>query len=124
MRALLLQHCAEVEDLYRVEIDAVVRGDASADGSAVAVAHAVREALINAAKHSGRLDIDLYADLAGSSLEIFVRDRGDGFDPDAVAGRGLAHSLTEPVARAGGSVEVASRPGEGTEVVIRMEGHG
>ena len=68
LRAALLAHSAEVEDLYRVEIDAVIRGDANTVGAFEAVAVAVREALINAAKHSGRLDIDLYADLSPTAL--------------------------------------------------------
>ncbi len=123
LRALLLQHCAEVEDLYRVEIDAVVRGDASAEDAAGVVAAASREALINAAKHSGRLAIDFYADLAGPQLEVFVRDRGSGFDRDAVAARGLTHSLVDPVEQAGGSVEITSESGRGTEVAIRMSSH-
>ena len=121
LRAQLLQNCAEVEDLYRVEIDAVVRGDGPADGAATAVVIAAREALINAAKHSGQLAIDLYAVLGESHIEVFVRDRGRGFDPASAAAGGIAHSLKGPVERVGGTVRLRSAPGKGTEVVIVME---
>jgi signal transduction histidine kinase len=122
LRAALLRHCGEIEDLYKVEVDAVIRGDAGADGRYEVVAGAAREALNNAAKHSGRIDIDLYADLSAASVEIFVRDRGSGFDPSLKPGRGLEHSMARPIEAAGGTVEVVSAPGSGTEVAIRMEG--
>lgn len=121
LRAALLAHSAEVEDLYRVEIDAVIRGDANTVGAFEAVAAAVREALINAAKHSGGLDIDLYADLSPDCAEVFVIDRGVGFAGSAeTLGRGVAHSLVERVERAGGSVKIVSSPSEGTRVDIKM----
>ena len=120
LRAALLHHCGEVEDMYKVEIDAVIRGDAEADGGFEVVVPAVREALNNAAKHSGRIDIDLYAELSGVQAEVYVRDRGIGFDPESATNRGLEHSLASPVERAGGTVEVTSSPGVGTEIVIKL----
>jgi signal transduction histidine kinase len=53
---------------------------------------------------------------------MFVRDRGVGFDPDVVAAdrRGLAESVHGRMARHGGTAEVRSSPGGGTEVVLRM----
>ena len=121
LRAALLAHCGEVEDLYRVEVDAVIRGDAGSDGGFAVVAPAAREALINAAKHSGRLDIDLYAELAPTCVEVFVRDRGVGFEmPAEPAGRGMENSIVRRVKDAGGSVLIESRPGDGTKVEIKM----
>lgn len=120
LRASLLHHCGEVEDLYKVEVDAVIRGDADAAGPFGVVAAAAREALINAAKHSGRIDIDLYADLTSGAVAVFVRDRGKGFDSEGELRRGLDHSLVDPVRAAGGSVDIQSSPKTGTEIVIRM----
>jgi signal transduction histidine kinase len=121
LRAALLAHCGEVEDLYRVEVDAVIRGDASSEGEFAAVAPAAREALINAAKHSGRIDIDLYAELSPDCVEVFVRDRGVGFSvPIERADGGLTNSLIRRIREAGGSAAIDSRPGEGTRVEIKM----
>jgi len=51
---------------------------------------------------------------------VFVRDRGKGFDPAAVPSdrRGLADSVTGRLARLGGTAEIRSAPGEGTEVEL------
>jgi signal transduction histidine kinase len=53
-------------------------------------------------------------------VQVFVRDRGVGFDPSAVPGdrRGLRDSLTGRLARLGGTAEIRSAPGEGTEVEL------
>ena len=43
---------------------------------------AAREAMVNAAKHSGADVVDVYAEVSEASVQVFVRDRGRGFDPD------------------------------------------
>ena len=47
-----------------------------------------------------------------------MRDRGSGFDPGAVAGdrHGLRDSIVARMERHGGTAEVRSAPGEGTEI--------
>jgi signal transduction histidine kinase len=53
---------------------------------------------------------------------VFVRDRGDGFDMDAIAPDrfGVRESILGRMRRHGGTAEVTSRPGWGTEVRLRM----
>ena len=120
LRAALLAVCGEIEDLYRVEVDAVIRGDADAGGPFEAAVAAAHEALVNAAKHSGQLTIDLYAELSGAAVEIYVRDTGVGFDMSLdPSGHGLKSSLLERVAAVGGTATVSSEAGEGTEVASR-----
>ena len=55
---------------------------------------------------------------------VFVRDRGVGFDPDAVPDdrHGLADSVRGRMTRHGGTVRLRSTPGEGTEVHLRDAG--
>jgi signal transduction histidine kinase len=55
-------------------------------------------------------------------VSLFVRDRGRGFDPDAVPEdrKGLAESIHGRMARRGGSASVRSTPGQGTEVSLTM----
>ena len=108
--------------MYKVEIDAVIRGDAGVDERYGLLVNAFREALINAAKHSGRLDVDVYAELSESRAEVFVRDRGAGFELEATTGRGMTHSMSQPVEAVGGVVEIKSAPNAGTEVMITMDG--
>jgi signal transduction histidine kinase len=51
-----------------------------------------------------------------------VRDRGAGFDPEAVAAdrRGVAESIRGRMERVGGTARIVSVPGEGTEVELEL----
>jgi signal transduction histidine kinase len=119
-RAELHLICAEIEDVHRIEVDAVIRGDAECDDRIRAILAAAGEALRNAAKHAGVDTVDLYADLKPDQIEVFVRDRGRGFDPAATAsGRGIDYSLLGPAEKVGAGVQVTTAPGAGTEVAIR-----
>lgn len=120
VRQALTHVAAETEDAFGIPVEVVVVGDAplTPGGSADAVVAAAREALTNAAKHSTADRVDLYAEVDDGSVEVFVRDRGIGFDPAAVAEdrRGVRGSIVERVERHGGTAAVTSAPGEGTEV--------
>jgi signal transduction histidine kinase len=113
---------AEVEDAYAMSIDVVVVGDAEVDERLVALIAATREALVNAAKHAGVTSASLYAEVEVEACSAFVKDRGVGFDPTAVAAdrHGLRDSIVRRIERHGGAVTVTSRPGEGTEIALRV----
>ena len=83
---------------------------------------AAREAITNAAKHSGASTVDVYAEATASGVEIFVRDRGTGFDPARVAEdrHGVRSSIIGRMQRHGGDASVRSTPGEGTEVRLSL----
>jgi signal transduction histidine kinase len=55
-------------------------------------------------------------------MAVFVTDQGKGFELAAIPSdrKGIAQSIRSRVVKAGGSVEVVSEPGEGTEVILRM----
>jgi signal transduction histidine kinase len=74
--------------------------------------------MVNAAKHSGVDRMQVYAEVEPDRLVVFVRDRGAGFDPAVVpADRfGLAQSVVGRMQRYGGTAEIRTVPGEGTEV--------
>jgi len=74
--------------------------------------------VLNAARHSGADRVDVYAEVQPGRLAVFVRDRGRGFDPDAVPAErmGLRGSVHDRMARHGGEATVRSAPGDGTEV--------
>ncbi len=109
----------ELELEHAVRIEVVTVGDV-AELESAALAGAAREALVNAARHAGG-DVTVYAEATPEAVEVFVRDRGDGFDPDAIpAGRlGIRESIVGRMARAGGTAVVTSSP-DGTEVQLRL----
>lgn len=118
-RARLLDARAEIEDRYRVEIEQVVKDDAEMDEPLRAVVSAAAEAMNNAARHSGVSSIDLFAEIRDGQVRVHVRDRGSGFDPD-VAGTGIRESIRERIADVGGTAEIKTGPGRGTEVQILL----
>ena len=113
----------DIEDAYGLRIDqVVVGGDSPAGDAEEALLGAVREALVNVAKHAGVETADVFVENDDSLLSAFVRDRGCGFDPDAVDGdrHGLAQSIRHRVESRGGTVTVRSTLGRGTEIGIEM----
>ena len=77
------------------------------------VAAAAREALTNAAKFAPDTGISLFAEIGPERVEVFVRDRGPGFDPAAVPAdrRGLRESIVARMERHGGRAQVHTAPG-------------
>lgn len=111
----------EIEDTYGVTVETVVVGDAPTDEGLAAAVQAAREATANAARH-GVGPISVYAEITARACEIYVRDGGPGFDPDAVSADrlGIRRSILGRAARHGGRAEIHSRPGDRTEVVIAI----
>ncbi|TFV65774.1 UNVERIFIED_ORG: ATP-binding protein [Bacillus sp. AZ43] len=111
---------SDVEADHALLVDPVVVGDAPVDEALAALGAATREALVNAAKHSGATAADLYTEVTPDRVSVYVRDRGKGFDPAEVPDdrRGLRDSVTGRLTRLGGTAVVRSAPGEGTEVEL------
>ena len=120
--AAALEHAAaEVEDAHGVPIEVVAVGDHAMDERAEAIVAATREAIVNAAKFAPDAgEIAVYAELDDRRAQVFVRDRGPGFDPDGVPGdrRGVRESIIGRMERYGGTAEIRSSPGAGTEVAL------
>ena len=111
---------AEVEADHELLVDSVVVGDSPMDDALADLGAATREALVNAAKHSGATAADLYTEVTPQRVSVYVRDRGKGFDPAEVPDdrRGLRDSVNGRLTRLGGTAVVRSAPGEGTEVEL------
>ena len=84
LKAALLAAAAEVEDEQGVPVEVVTVGDCDTDEGLQALVRAAREAMVNAAKHSGAARVDGYAEVDEDRVEVFVRDRGQGFDLTAI----------------------------------------
>jgi signal transduction histidine kinase len=110
---------ADVEELHGIRVELSNAGDCPADEALVLAA---REAMTNAAKFSGAAEVDVYAEVTDDEAAVFVHDRGSGFDRAAVPPdrRGLAESIEGRLERAGGRATVASAPGQGTEIELRL----
>ncbi len=122
LAAALRAVAAEVEDAHGVPVEVVCVGDAPVTDEDRPLVLAAREAMTNAAKHSGAGSVDVYAEATRTGVEIFVRDRGAGFAPDLVADdrQGIRSSIVGRMERHGGSASVRSTPGEGTEVRLSL----
>ncbi|MEU3189293.1 PspC domain-containing protein [Streptomyces sp. NPDC006992] len=115
---------AEVEDHHGVPVEVVCVGDCPLDEALGAQLQAAREAMVNAAKYGGEGGaVQVFAEVEGRTVFISVRDRGPGFDPDAVPEdrMGVRESIIGRMRRNGGTARLRTAPGEGTEVELEME---
>jgi signal transduction histidine kinase/phage shock protein PspC (stress-responsive transcriptional regulator) len=114
----------EIEREHGVPIDVVAVGDAPLDAAGEAAVAAAREAMLNAAKFGAGSPVDVYAESSNGRLEIFIRDRGPGFDPTAIPDdrRGVRESIMGRMERQGGRAVIRTPTGGGTEVELVMGG--
>ncbi len=97
--------------------------DVEVDGEvAVQLVQLTREALSNVARHAGARNAIVELSAGQGILTLVIGDDGRGFDPQA--DHGPAHrGVVNMRARAesiGGTLEIASVPGDGTRVVLRL----
>ena len=97
-------------------------GDRGVDERARAMDAAAREAMVNAAKFGAGSAVDVYAEALDGELQVYVRDRGPGFRPEALPPdrRGVRESIIGRMARHGGRAAIHSAPAAGTEVELTM----
>jgi signal transduction histidine kinase len=100
----------------------VVVGDRPMDDRLMAMVHAGAEAIVNAAKHSGASSVSVYVEVEDEAITAFVRDSGKGFNPEDVPANsnGIAESIRSRMERNGGTAEIVSAIGDGTEVRLRL----
>lgn len=106
----------------RVEVDlaALPEPDRFVPGTQEAIFRLVQEAFANIVRHARARAVWLTLGIAGQALHITVRDDGQGFDPAQVrSGMGLCN-LRERTRALQGHLEVRSRLGQGTTVLITI----
>jgi two-component system nitrate/nitrite sensor histidine kinase NarX len=84
----------------------------------------VQEALSNVRKHAGatRVDLDIFK---GEGWRFVVRDDGVGFDSALIQNEthvGLK-IMNERAARIGATIQLASQPGQGSTVTLKLPAH-
>jgi signal transduction histidine kinase len=116
----------QIETDHALRVEVVQVGDAPMDDRVATIVAAAREAMVNAAKHAKVDEISVYAEASpvddGQAIEVFVRDRGVGFDPSIVAAdrHGISDSICARMEKIGGIAEITSEPGNGTEVRLQI----
>lgn len=123
LRSALEEMAGEIEDAHGTRVDLVCVGDLPMDELWSPLVQATREAVANAARHSGADVVSVYAEMADGAATVHVRDRGVGFDVDAVPDdrMGLRESIVGRLQRHGGRATIESEPGTGTRVELVME---
>lgn len=122
MSTALRELAFRVEHDHQVPVDVVTVGDAMVDDRSRAVLAAASEALVNAAKHSDANRLSVFMEVEEEELRVFVTDQGKGFNVADIPEdrKGIRHSIVERTEKVGGTVDIESEPGEGTEVGISL----
>ena len=122
VRAAVEHLAGVVEDRHGVVMDVVAVGDAPLDPAMESLVAASGEAMTNAARWSGCSTVSVFVEATPQGVDVYVRDRGVGFDPEAVDGRsrGIRDSIRGRLDRVGGRCEITSSKGHGTEVRLHL----
>ena len=121
--AALRGHCAEFGAQHGIDVTFVAAGINGVPAeTALCLYRVTQEALRNIAAHAGARTARVALIPAGKSLELSIRDDGQGFDLAAArrqGGVGLV-SLDERVRLIGGSLRIETQPQRGTELRVSV----
>ena len=86
-----------------------------------------QEAVTNSLKHSRATRIRIVLDYQPAFVRLSVQDNGKGFEPHGLMAANGGHfgliGMHERAKQIGGKIEIRSRPGAGTEVVLEIATH-
>jgi PAS domain S-box-containing protein len=117
-------YCAELAEQRNVEIYFTHSRVPAVLPEAISLClfRVLQEALNNAVKHSGVRCFEADLERVAEELQLTVRDRGIGFDPEVAMynqGIGLI-SMRERLSLVKGTMSIVSKPQEGTEIRFRV----
>jgi signal transduction histidine kinase len=104
---------AEVPLVVTLEPDPLPRMDAEVEINAYFL---LSEAVLNVLKHAEATRIAIHVAVEDGSLRVSAEDDGVGFEPPRAPRRGGLVHMRDRVNALRGSVQLVSRPGEGTRV--------
>jgi signal transduction histidine kinase len=126
LAAAARRHVSDFAKSFGIVVDLRVEGTISRRLSPLVqttMYRILQEALTNVARHARAQVVGVLLKNEGTMLELVIQDDGAGFDSVAAmrkrSGLGL-HGMQERVALLGGSVEIESRPGQGTMIRARI----
>jgi signal transduction histidine kinase len=114
--------CQELSRQHNLRIDFIQENvpPVSAD-VALCLFRVVQEALTNAIKYAGVLDVSVVLRCNQTDIELLVTDSGVGFDLESAGRPGLGLvSMKERLNLVGGQIRIESRRGAGTTVLARV----
>lgn len=79
-----------------------------------------KEAINNAARHSGCTRLTASLELAGDYLTMFIKDNGQGFDAEDGEGMGLSN-MRKRASDIGARLVIESEVGEGTNILFYLQ---
>jgi len=117
---LLRQLAESITGRARVPVAVEVEGDCPLPPEVkVALYRIAQEALNNVARHAAASQAKVHLRCKPGRVELCVRDDGRGFDPKSVPPESLGLGIMrERAAAVGAALEIESRAGEGTRVVV------
>ncbi|MGQ9586464.1 MAG: GAF domain-containing sensor histidine kinase [Anaerolineae bacterium] len=123
----LREYLVEYQNRYKVRVELLVENERLTEFSSnmrIQILRIIQESLTNVRKHAGTDRAQIRIEQEASRVRITVEDDGRGFDPAQVAEKGRHYFgleiMRERAESVGGSMELDSRPGQGTRVIIRM----
>ncbi|MCE9595326.1 MAG: sensor histidine kinase [Planctomycetes bacterium] len=111
-----------IQSRYGVQIELMDDGQPKPtdEKTRVILFRAIRELLINAAKHAGARKLHVCLRREANELSAAVEDDGVGMEPDVFNTKGFGlFSIHERLAHVGGTMLVQSAPGHGTKIQLR-----
>jgi len=91
-------------------------------GTEVVLLRVCQEVLANVRKHAAAHQVAIRLSYADDAVRLTVADDGAGFDPELItSGYGL-RGMRGRVAQVGGTIQVTSAPGTGTQVCAEVPG--
>jgi signal transduction histidine kinase len=123
----LQEYLAEYRAHYGVDARLVVDNEFLPEFPAdvgIQIIRIIQEALTNVRKHAGTSKAWIRFEQDGDRIRISVEDDGRGFELAQVTGQGRQYFglqiMRERAESVGGDLELDSRPGQGTRVVMRV----
>jgi signal transduction histidine kinase len=110
----------QIDTDHSVATNVVVVGDRPMTEELRPIVSAVREAILNAARHSGAPAVHVYVEISDEKATALVRDEGIGFDAAAVGTdrQGIRESITGRMNRHGGTATITTSMDNGTEIEL------
>lgn len=116
----------QIEKRYALKAECIVSGSEEPmdDDVSAILFRSVRELVTNVIKHARATRVNIRVNQDHDRVKIIVRDDGAGFDAISQSlktegGFGI-FSIKEQMADLGGSLEIVSEPGQGTEAILAV----